>query len=395
MKSQPICIEGATIVTARAEIRDRSLLIEAGRIAGLVPSGADLPAGCLRIDAAGLRVTPGLIDTHVSGAAGRDCREGPDAIRTIARALAQRVTTAWLPTPYSVPTGELEDAVGSLRGVLGEPPCGAVALGLHVEGPYFLPAWRGMARQEYLCEPDARANQRLLDKHADLIRMVTVAPDVEGIGPLIRQYAMAGIVVAAAHTAADRQQIAAAIDAGLSHVTHLANAMADRGRAEPGVVKPGTMDFCLLADDLTVSVICDGVHVRPEIIDLVLRVKGVDRTVVITDLWPGAGCDAAEITYVTGEEVLIGDVMRLKDSGLIAGGITFLNKCAHNVQRFAGLSWPQTVRVASSNPARLAGAAGRKGDLRVGMDADVIVVDDAWDVRAVIVGGKIFKNELS
>ena len=128
-------------------------------------------------------------------------------------------------------------------------------------------------------------------------------------------------------------------------------------------------------------------------LDLILRVKGVERTVAITDLWPGAGWDGAEMTYVTGEEVVVDDdAMRMKEDNQLAGATTLLNKCVHNLMRFAGLSWTAAVQVGCLNPARIAGVADRKGDIKVGMDADLLVVDDQWNPRVVIIRGEIVSD---
>ena len=393
MSGESIAITEGTIVTSSAEIHNRTLVVHDGKITRFVADGEPLPGGCRRLSARGMRITPGLIDTHVCGAAGVDCRQGSEAIATISNCLARHGVTSWLPTLYSIPAKELPDTIPSLADVLRAGRAGAIPLGLHLEGPYFVSARRGIARDEDLSTPDPISNRDLLEQHGDLIRMVTLSPDMEGIRPLIEQFARRGIVVASGHTAADKEQIMRAKDMGLSHVTHIFNAMDDRGWVQPGVVKPGSCDFYLLDDSLTASVIGDGTHVLPEILELVLRVKGVQRTVAITDLWPGAGWDGTEMTYITGEEVFVAeDAMRMKADKQLAGGITFLNKCVKNLMTYAGLSWTEAVQTGCLNPARIAGVADRKGDIKVGMDADLLVVDDQWNPRVVIIRGEIVSD---
>ena len=389
-----IIIKNGIVVTSAEEMTDCSVVIQGGKITGVLPDGDIEQANCRIIDAHGLHITPGLIDTHVTGALGADCRQGPEAVKVIAEILAQNGITSWLPTLYSVPPDNLPKSVSQIADTVTGLENSAQVLGIHLEGPYFVPARRGIARAEDISTPDPGLNQTLLEKHADIISLVTLSPDLDGILPLITQFIEAGIVVAAGHTAADNHQMVSARDAGLSHVTHLFNAMDDRGWVQPGVVKPGTCDFCLLDDSLTASVIGDGVHVLPEMLQLALRAKGVDKTIAITDLWPGAGLDeGAEVTYVTGEEAYVAsDAMRMKSDNQLAGGTTFLNRCVYNIASCAGLSWPETVRVGCLNPARLLGIEGRKGDIKSGMDADILAVNDSWEPQLVIIEGNVVRN---
>ena len=366
-------------------------MIREGKIADVLPGDQGVPADCLTIDAAGARVVPGLIDTHVCGAVGMDCRQGSEAIKAIAGRLVEHGVTSWLPTPYAVPIANMGKTVAAIAEAMAGNNAGARVLGVHLEGPYFSAVQRGIARQEDLCAVDLDANRAFLAEYGDLMSMVTLSPEMEGITPLIRQFATSGVVVAAGHTAATKAQIMRARDAGLTHVTHIFNAMGGRRRVQTGGMEPGTSDFCLLDDSLTASVIGDGVHVWPDLVRLVLRTKGIPNLVGISDLWPGAGWPVGtEMTYVTGEDVIIAeDAMRMKSDHRLAGATTFLNQGAHNFMKFADLTWPQAVQLCCLNPARLLGMDKKKGDIRVGMDADLAIVDESWTPQAVLVNGTL------
>ena len=394
--AERIIIRNGTIVTSTGEIPGRTVVIENGKISGFMVERDMAEANCPVIDAEGLHITPGLIDTHVVGALGKDCRQGPEAVQAIAQALAQNGVTSWLPTLYSVVPKNLSKSVSDIVATRKEKQCSNI-LGVHLEGPYFAPARRGIARSEDLATPDFGLNQTLLDEHADAISLVTLSPDLDGVLPLIAQFVKARTVVAAGHTAASKVQISQAREAGLSHITHIFNAMDDRGWVQPGVIKPGTSDFCLLENSLSASIIGDGVHVLPEIVRLVLRVKGVGRTIAITDLWPGAGLEqGTAVTYVTGEEAYVAeDAMRLTSDNQLAGGTTFLNGCIYNIMKAVGLSWADAVRIGCLNPARLLGIDHQKGDIKPGMDADIIVVSDRWEPQLVVIEGNIVRNGMT
>ncbi len=390
-------ITNAIITTSKAEIRNHSLIINNNKIAGILEDGrGSIPEDSVIINAKGYRLMPGLIDTHVSGAMGVDCRQGAEAVEIIGKALAQKGITSWLPTLYAVVPENLSKSISQISKTANKPNNGSQVLGIHLEGPYFTPARRGIARPEDVSKPNAKANQSLLQEYGDIISLVTLSPELDGVIPLIKQFVESGVVVAAGHTTASKEDLVRARDAGLSHVTHIFNAMDDRGWIQPGVIKPGTSDFCLLENRFTASVICDGVHVLPELLRLVIKVKGLDKTIAITDLWPGAGLEqGTKITYVTGEETIVAaDAMRMQSDNQLAGTTTFLNKCAKNLMEMASLSWTEVVQMCCVNSAKMLKIDDKKGDLVPGMDADIIAVNDNWEPQLVMIEGNIVKNNL-
>ncbi|MDD6308624.1 MAG: N-acetylglucosamine-6-phosphate deacetylase [Clostridia bacterium] len=338
------------------------------------------------LDFGNMLVLPGFIDIHTHGAMGKDTMDGDDiAMQTIKKHMADHGVTSYCPTTVTMPAENIcMSAKAAMRNRLGE---GAEILGMHLEGPFYAEAYKGAQNPAYLRLPDVSLMQEILEGSEHFIRIVSLAPELKGASDVIRFLAENGVVVSAGHSAADYDTVMNAINYGLSHITHLYNAQSGLNHRTPNVT-----GAALSSKKVTAELICDGLHVHPAAARIAIAAKGVDRIALISDSISAAGMPDG--TYsLGGQRVTVKEGVATIDNGTIAGGISNVFDCFCNVVRW-GISIEDAVRMASENPARIVGAT-RKGKIRVGYDADLIVVNDRLELVAVIVRGQVWMNHYS
>lgn len=370
------------IVLPEEVVSGKALLFDE-KIRGIVD---ELPEGCEVIDAEGKYVCPGLIDVHIHGFLGIDASDADAAgIRTIAEGIAQHGVTSFLPTTMTVGYDTLEKAFDVIRGVKAESEsdgwAGAQILGVNAEGPFINAKKKGAQAEEYVHAPDAD----FIIKHADVIRLCTLAPDVPGALEFIREVReKTGVRVSMGHTAASYDEAIAGADAGATHVTHLFNAMSPLSHREPGM--PGA---ALARKDLFAEMICDTFHVHPAMYGPVLAAKG-DHLVLITDCLSAGGLPDGNYTLGGADVIRKGIECRLTD-GTIAGSVLTLNKGVYNLMRHTDASLPLAMQLASLTPARAIGVESFKGSLEAGKDADIWLADDELNACSVYLRGSKIK----
>ena len=350
------------------------------KIQGVVPA-AQVPAGAKVIDAAGGLVIPGLIDMHIHGYLGEDASDGSfEGIRTMAEGVAKNGVTGFLPTTMTVSYDELNAAFDQIRrGMrqsLQDDWQGAQILGVNAEGPFINPAKKGAQAGEHIRPGDAE----FLKANLDVIRVFTIAPEMPGNMDCIREMADRTLI-SMGHTAATYDQAAAAIEAGVGHVTHLFNAQTPLMHRDPGVVGAALTDA-----RVSCELIADTFHVSRHLFPLVSRMKG-DKLVLITDCTRAGGLEDGEYT-LGGQPIFVkGIECRLAD-GTIAGSVLKLNAAVRNLLANTSLEIWEAVNAASLNPARRIGVDAAKGSLEAGKDADIAICDADFNVRRTILGGR-------
>lgn len=359
---------------------NRGLVIRDGRIAALAGS---CPAGAERLDATDLLVAPGFIDTHIHGARQSDTMDGtPEALREISGHLAEHGVTGWLPTTVACAPEALDRILGAIEAVRQEGSGGAAVLGAHLESNFLSHRYKGAQPPEHLRpigDPDLSA---VLAKHAGTIRLVTLAPELEGADAFVRTLVAQGVVVSVGHTDATYDQVLGAVAAGSSRVTHLCNAQRGFHHREPGTLGAG-----LACDRLYAEIIADLEHVHPAGLTIAYRCKGAERLVLVSDAVRGAGLSPGRYELGGHPTIIDGKVARLED-GTIAGSVITMERAARNMVEAAGVPPEAALRMASEAPARSLGLTS-KGRLAPGLDADLVLLTDRFDVVATLVAGRV------
>jgi N-acetylglucosamine-6-phosphate deacetylase len=373
-------IRNARLISPDLDIPGGALLLEDGRIAAVVRPEQALPAADESIDVGGCVVMPGFIDIHSHGADGHDvCDNSLDAIRHIAWRKLQEGVTTWLPTTLTQPRESLEEIAGKCAEYMAAPEFCRVP-GLHVEGPFINPRHVGAQNPAFVRPPDFGELMRL---HAIApVRIVSLAPELDGAGDFIRRATAAGIICSAAHTSATAAEILAAKGLGLRHLTHFCNAMTPLHHREIGAVGAGLLD-----DALMLELICDGIHLCPDMVRLISRFVAIGRLMLVTDSMAASWLERGEVK-LGGLEVIVENCRAvLKQGGALAGSALRFNEGLRIMAETTGLPLPNLAATTSWNQARALGLYGF-GKLEAGFHADLVVLDADFSVRKTFVGGE-------
>lgn len=346
------------------------------------------------IDAAGRYLTPGFVDIHVHGGGGAGSMDGsPEDILTMANAHARFGTTTILPTTWAAPISDQFAAIACVR-TAQKMNCMAEIAGIHLEGPFLSPAQAGAQQPKNLLIP-AHTDWQGLVSSWNGIRMMGVAPELEGAFALAEALHSRGIVASAAHTDATIDTMREAVRHGFTDITHLYSGCSGMIRVN-GYRVPGVIEAGLLLDEYTVQVIADGSHLPDDLLRLIYKCKGADAIELITDGLEFAATDLAEGTeYVqkNGMRVIYeAGVMKMLSRQAFAGSVATLNRCVRTMIR-CGVPLAEAVRMATWNPARRIGLQDRKGRIQPGYDADLVLFDENIDVSLVMSRGKIVHTQ--
>ncbi len=330
------------------------------------------------IDAGGNYIAPGLVDIHIHGYLGEDASDGDaDGIRKMAKGIAKNGVTAWCPTTMTVSKDEIVRAFDAIRAVKAGENYGARILGVNSEGPFISPAKKGAQAAEHILSPDAD----FILENRDIIKLFTVAPEVEGGLECIKKVnAESGILISMGHTAADFDAAQAGIVAGVRHATHLFNAMTPMMHRDPGAV-----GAALSSDDVSCELIADTFHVSKGLFGLVSKLKG-DKLCLITDCMRAGGMPDGDYT-LGGQPVHKEGIKCLLPDGTIAGSVLKLNEAVYNLYSNTDLPIEKAVAAASLNPARAVGEDKDIGSIEAGKRADLIIADGKFNILSTYIGG--------
>ncbi len=374
-------ITNGNIIGPNQVYTGHALIIDEGKITAIAPAPVPQQSDDTVIDAQGMWIAPGFIDIHVHGAAGHDTMDAtPEALHGMARFFATHGVTSFYPTTMTASRVDINAAIENVE-LAPPPPDGAQPLGLHLEGPYFNPEYKGAQPPTHLRNPIP--DEYLPWITADSVKLMTLAPELDGALALIEAGVVNGVEFAAGHTAADLECITVAADLGLRQATHAFNGMLGLHHR-----RPGTLGAVLTEDRIYTQVIADGIHVHPAMVKLLVRAKGIDRTILITDAMRAAGLPDGR--YMLGDSVtFVKDGIARLAEGNLAGSTLTMDAGVRNLIAFAGLSVPDAVAIASRTPAAAMRLEGRKGVLAPGADADVILLDENVEVKLTMIAGSV------
>lgn len=373
-------------ITPREEIPDAGILVREGVIETAGPrSSMRVPAGAREIRETDCIAVPGFVDVHIHGAGGHDVMEGqPEALSAVAACVARHGTTSLVATTVSAsPEETCRSAEGiadyiSQQHAKRETSAGAHAeiLGIHFEGPFLSPARRGVHPAEALKLPSTELLERFLSAAQGKARILTLAPELPGAGPCIEAARKAGLTVAMGHTDATYEQARAAIARGVRHAVHVYNAMRPFSHRDAGVI-----GAVLTSPEVTAELIADGVHVEEPAMRMLLQAKGVERVILVSDGTAATGMPDGKYRLGTFEVTVSGGVCR-NAVGKLAGSTLTLDRALRNIVAL-GTPLADAVRMLTWNPAALLGPEFKKGVLREGADADIVLLDASLQVKRV------------
>ena len=327
------------------------------------------------IDAEGLLVLPGLVDIHSHGAAGEDFSDGnPEGLKKILQYEKRCGITSYCPTSMTFPKERLRQIFASIKGAQTED--GATVVGINMEGPFLDPAKNGAHVEKWIAAPDV-AFVRELNQDADgLVRLVTLAPNMDGAEEFIKEM-HEEVCISLGHTTADYDCASRAMKLGAHHVTHLYNAMQPFRHRAPGLIGAAMDD-----PECMVELICDGYHIHPSAIRAAFRMFGPERVILISDSMRATGMENG--TYeLGGQEVTVKDRKAVLKDGTLAGSATNLYGCMCKAVEF-GIPLEQAIMAATANPARSIGIFDRVGSIRIGKQADLLLVSENLELKRVI-----------
>ena len=379
-------IKNAYIVSPGYEFDGGAIVIENDKIVKVLQPGTPLPTDAdWTYDAEGRLVMPGFIDVHTHGAAGVDVcdDENPEAIEIIAKAKLEEGCTSWCPTTLTLPQEQLEKSLENVAAYRKNEKFSKV-LGVHLEGPFINPACCGAQNPKYLRKPNIDEVKHL--NAITPVAQISYAPEDEvgnGAG-FARECLDMGIVPSAGHTKCPYSQFKAAYAAGLRHLTHFCNQMTPLHHRDIGLVGAG-----LLLDDLRAEMICDKIHLCPDMIQLAFQVKDIESILLITDSMRASHMPDGP-SSLGGLDVIVKDgAARLASNGALAGSILRMNVALKNVWEVTGMPLNQLVKTTSYNQALEHGLEDTLGCIEPGYTADITVLDDeTFDVKAVFVNGE-------
>ena len=330
-------------------------------------------------------VVPGFIDEHIHGAGGADAMDGTvEALQTISEFLAREGTTGFLATTMTQSPENITNALKAVKKVRekGEYK-GAEVLGVHLEGPFISPKHVGAQPLEYVATPDAELFDKYNEASGNSIKIVTLAPEVEGGLGLVKHLSNIGVVASVGHTGGKYADVVNAVAAGATNVTHTYNAQTGLHHREAGVV-----GAAMLLDELNCEMICDTIHVSVPAIKLVIKNKPHDKYTLITDAMRAKGMPDGK-SELGGQDVFVNNGEARLADGTLAGSVLKMNVAVKNLVERAGVSFTDAIDFATYNPAKNIGVLNERGTIEVGKRADLTVLNSDFEVLYTLVNGKI------
>lgn len=389
---KPLKIEARSIFTPTAILEDACVLVDSHGTIEYVGATSGAPnVKYERISAPDLWLSPGFIDIHNHGGIGIAFGVG-DKLESDLQAYAEWVlktgVTGFVCSVVGATSQDLNQILKSYVPILEKGTHGARALGLHLEGPFLNVEKKGAFNPKWLRPPVVEETLEYIRIGGQWIRQVSLAPELPHALEVAREFRKAHITVALAHSNCDYETATAALKGDFTHVTHVFNAMSEFNHRVPGA-----LGGVLTSNTITGELIADGIHVHPGAMRLLLRCLGCERISLITDAIQGAGLPDGDYDLI-GQKIIVKAGRATLENGTLAGSAALLNQCVRNAHQLAGASVQDSIRMATFNPARVIGLERQVGSIVSGRSADLILLDEGFEVQLAMVGGEVLFNQL-
>ena len=386
-----LILAGGKIITPFRILNDGVLVIEDGKISELGKlSETTLPKNCKTINVSGMTVCPGFVDLLTHGGAGFGfADDSEESIVKISQYLIEHGSTTVLASLFAKPEKLLLKDLRRVADFILEHPDSNIR-GIHMEGPYLNKQLKGAMNANYLWKPSVESWNKIWEASRGCIRIMTIAPELPNAVEVMQAAAKKGVVLSIGHSMATYDEVENAIDNGAAHVTHIFNAMEPFHHRHPGVILGS-----LLHNELKIELIADTLHVHPAVMEFLLKIKGANGIILVSDSIRAGGMHEGEYEFADQKIYMKGKKAYLAD-GTLAGSTLTLNTAVKNMVETAGAKITEAVRMASLNGVKVLNLEHKKGILAVGKDADIVVIDEKFEVQMTILGGKLVyqKNKI-
>lgn len=373
--AKQIVLPNKTIQDAYLTLNDDGTF---GRIVKSVPDNSDI------IDYSDYTLSPGLVDTHIHGYGSHDVMDNSvEGLKEISEGLLSCGVTSWLPTTLTDSVENLNNVTETIGNHYQE-VAGAKIRGVFLEGPYFTEEHKGAQNPKYMMDPSKEQLKIWYDNSNQLVNKIAIAPERQGVLDFINYANTLEVSTALAHSSATYDEAKAAVDAGANIFIHTFNGMSGLHHREPGMV-----GAALSLDDVYAEAISDGHHVHPAAIDIIVKSRGVEETVLVTDCMRAGGLPEGPSSLGEFDVIVKDGAARLADTENLAGSILELIQGVKNMVKWNLVSLPDALRMASLNPAKSVGIEGVCGQIVPGAEADFILVDDNGNLKATYLDGQI------
>lgn len=370
--------KNAKIVDDSFHLTDADIAVEGDRISEIKPG----LSGGEEYDLTGCVVVPGFVDVHIHGCVGADtCDADAEGIAKMCAHLVTNGVTSFCPTTMTVSPEEINKSLMTVKGCMEQPPKGAAIMGVNMEGPYLSIHNKGAQSGKYIRELDINEFKNIYEACGGIIKIVDVAPECGGAEDFIQE-ASKLCTVSIAHTKADYGCAKHAFDLGITHATHLFNAMPGFSHREPGVVGAVFDDERVRAE-----IICDGFHIHPAVLRTTFRILGKERALIVSDSMRSAG-QPDGISELGGQTVYVKNGQARLEDGTIAGSTTNLHQEVKNLVEY-GVPFLDVIQAATLNPAREIHEEKNIGSIKKGKYADLVVLDSQLNIKLVVGRGKV------
>ena len=358
-----------------------NVVLENGKIVEISDSPLKPDPGSTRINAYGKYLCPGFIDIHFHGALGKDTMDGDlESLQLMSRYCAQCGVTSFYPTTWAADSQAITKVIDNFR-IFQKELNGAHAVGLHIEGPYLNPKYKGAQSIKSIRNPEPSEYQGWFD--SKVVKIITCAPEIQGGMEFIQSSVKNGIRISVGHSGATYDQVVDAAKNGATQATHLFNGMEGLHHRNPGTVGG------LLEDDrITVQIICDGIHLHPAIVDFIVRIKSNSKTILITDSICGAGLPDGDYE-LNGNSIYVRDGIARNPEGSLAGSTLSLDTAVRNTMQYTRKPLEAIIPMVTTTPANELGLSKTKGYIKTGYDADLVLLSEDLLIEKTIVNSQI------